>query len=62
MSPIIPSTENRLPRSLNKYAGRKTSASQIDQIIAMYEAGGAGMIYHGMSEDDVQRIMREPLR
>ncbi len=26
----------------------------------MYEAGGAGMIYHGMSEDDVQRIMREP--
>jgi len=26
----------------------------------MYEAGGAGMIYHGMNEDDVQRIMREP--
>src|SRR6185295_725502 len=27
--------------------------SQIDQIIDMYLAGGAGMIYHGMSEDDV---------
>src|SRR5438034_1539595 len=26
----------------------------------MYEAGGASMVYHGMSEDDVQRIMREP--
>jgi N-acyl-D-amino-acid deacylase len=26
----------------------------------MYEAGGAGMIYHGMSEDDVKRIMQEP--
>ena len=34
--------------------------SQIDQIIDMYLAGGAGMIYHGMSEDDVKRIMQEP--
>ena len=35
-------------------------ASQIEQILEMYEAGGAGMIYHGMSEDDVKRIMQEP--
>jgi N-acyl-D-amino-acid deacylase len=34
--------------------------SQIDQIIDMYVAGGAGMIYHGMDEDDVKRIMQEP--
>ena len=40
--------------------GKKDIKSQIEQIIAMYEAGGAGMVYHGMSEDDVQRIMREP--
>lgn len=40
--------------------GKKDVSSQIEQILAMYEAGGAGMIYHGMSEDDVQRIMREP--
>lgn len=40
--------------------GKKDVKSQIEQIIAMYEAGGAGMVYHGMSEDDVQRIMREP--
>ncbi len=35
-------------------------SSQIDQILDMYLAGGAGMIYHGMSEDDVKRIMQEP--
>ncbi len=40
--------------------GKKDVNSQIEQILTMYEAGGAGMIYHGMSEDDVQRIMREP--
>lgn len=40
--------------------GKSDVTHQIDQIIAMYEAGGAGMVYHGMSEDDVQRIMREP--
>ena len=35
-------------------------SNQIDQILEMYAAGGAGMIYHGMSEDDVKRIMQEP--
>jgi N-acyl-D-amino-acid deacylase len=40
--------------------GKKDVKSQIEQIIAMYEAGGASMVYHGMNEDDVQRIMREP--
>ena len=40
--------------------GKKDIRNQIVQIIAMYEAGGAGMVYHGMNEDDVQRIMREP--
>jgi N-acyl-D-amino-acid deacylase len=46
---------------ITKQARGKTDVTnQIEQIIAMYEAGGAGMVYHGMSEDDVQRIMREP--
>ena len=40
--------------------GKKDIRNQIEQILAMYEAGGAGMVYHGMNEDDVQRIMREP--
>jgi N-acyl-D-amino-acid deacylase len=34
--------------------------SQIDQIIEMYVAGGASMVYHSMGEDDVKRIMNEP--
>ena len=40
--------------------GKKDVETQIEQILTMYEAGGASMVYHGMSEDDVQRIMREP--
>jgi N-acyl-D-amino-acid deacylase len=40
--------------------GKSDITSQIEQIVAMYEAGGAGMVYHGMSEDDVKRIMQEP--
>lgn len=40
--------------------GKSDVSRQIDQIIAMYENGGASMVYHSMSEDDVQRIMREP--
>ena len=34
--------------------------SQIEQMLDMFAAGGAGMIYHGMGEDDVKRIMQEP--
>jgi N-acyl-D-amino-acid deacylase len=33
---------------------------QIDQILEMYAAGGAQMVYHKMNEEDVQSIMREP--
>ena len=40
--------------------GKDDVKDQIEQIIAMFETGGAGMIYHGMSEQDVQNIMREP--
>jgi len=40
--------------------GKSDVTSQIEQIIEMYEGGGAGMIYHGMGEDDVKRIMQEP--
>lgn len=41
-------------------SGKSDVRSQIEQMISMYEAGGAGMIYHGMGEPDVQRIMQEP--
>jgi N-acyl-D-amino-acid deacylase len=39
---------------------KKDLNSQIDQILEMYLAGGAGMVYHGMGEDDVKSIMAEP--
>lgn len=35
-------------------------SSQIDQILEMYEAGGAGMVYHSMGEDDIKGIMQAP--
>ena len=40
--------------------GKRDVDSQIEQIFEMYAAGGAQMIYHSMSEEDVRRIMREP--
>ena len=40
--------------------GKSDVAAQVEQIIEMYEAGGAQMVYHSMGEEDVRRIMREP--
>ncbi len=40
--------------------GKDNVDAQIDQILEMYDKGGAGMVYRTMSEDDVQSIMREP--
>ena len=40
--------------------GKDDLDNQIAQILEMYEHGGAGMVYHGMDEDDVKEIMREP--
>lgn len=33
---------------------------QIEQILAIYEAGSASMVYHKMAELDVERIVRQP--
>lgn len=40
--------------------GRDKTEDQIDQILEMYEKGGAGMVYRTMSETDVQAIMKAP--
>lgn len=40
--------------------GKDKVDDQIDQILEMYEKGGAQMVYRVMSEDDVERIMRQP--
>ena len=46
---------------ITKQVKKKSDAtSQIEQILEMYEAGGASMVYHSMGEDDVKRIMQEP--
>jgi N-acyl-D-amino-acid deacylase len=34
--------------------------SQLEQIFEMYSAGGSGMVYHKMSEKDVQAFLSEP--
>lgn len=40
--------------------GKDKLNDQIDQILEMYDKGGAQMVYRVMSEDDVEQIMREP--
>jgi N-acyl-D-amino-acid deacylase len=40
--------------------GSKKVNDQIDQILEMYDKGGAAMVYRSMSEEDVRNIMREP--
>ena len=40
--------------------GKKKVDDQIDQILEMYDKGGAAMVYRVMDEKDVQNIMRQP--
>lgn len=40
--------------------GKSIAEEQAEQIITMYLAGGAGMVYHKMSEQDVERIVAQP--
>lgn len=40
--------------------GKKKVDDQIEQILEMYDKGGAAMVYKTMNEEDVQNIMREP--
>jgi N-acyl-D-amino-acid deacylase len=40
--------------------GKKKLDDQIEQILEMYDKGGAAMVYRVMDEGDVQNIMRQP--
>lgn len=40
--------------------GSDSAEAQLEAARAMLRAGGAGMVYHLMSEDDVARILRHP--
>jgi N-acyl-D-amino-acid deacylase len=56
-----PSYNGKNIREITKLArGRDKTEDQIDQILEMYEKGGAGMVYRTMSEADVQNIMLAP--
>ncbi|MGB8192991.1 MAG: D-aminoacylase [Chitinophagaceae bacterium] len=46
---------------INRIKGRKHKAKdEAETVIEMMLNGGAGMVFHGMSEDDVKYIMRYP--
>ena len=46
---------------INQMLGRKPKAAwEAETIMDMMEKGGAQMVYHGMSEDDVKYIMQYP--
>lgn len=46
---------------VNKIMGRRSdAANEAETIVEMMEKGGAGMVFHGMSEDDVKTIMQYP--
>ncbi len=46
---------------INRLKGRKHKAvEEVKTIIDLYLQGGAGMVFHGMHEEDVQHIMQYP--
>ncbi len=46
---------------INKLKGRKTTiANEVETILDLVQQGSAGMVFHGMSEEDVKRIMQYP--
>lgn len=47
--------------AINLLKGRKhTAKEEVNTIFEMMQQGGAGMVFHGMSEEDVKRIMQYP--
>jgi N-acyl-D-amino-acid deacylase len=47
--------------AINQLNGKKHRARQeAETILSMVQQGGAGMVFHGMSEEDVTRIMQYP--
>ena len=49
-----------IPEITKTVRGSKKLKHQIEQVLEMYEKGGAGMVYQVMDEGDVKNIMREP--
>ncbi|WP_126249235.1 N-acyl-D-amino-acid deacylase family protein [Chitinophaga rhizosphaerae] len=46
---------------INKLKGKKsTLTNEVETILDLVQQGSAGMVFHGMSEEDVKRIMKYP--
>jgi len=56
-----PSYEGKSITEITKIArGKSGPEEETEQIITMYLSGSAGMIYHKMAEQDVERIIAQP--
>jgi N-acyl-D-amino-acid deacylase len=56
-----PSYEGKSISEITKLArGKTTPEEQAEQILTMYTTGSAGMVYHKMSELDVEHIIAQP--
>lgn len=46
---------------INKLKGRKSNIpNEVETVLDLVQQGSAGMVFHGMSEEDVKRIMQYP--
>jgi N-acyl-D-amino-acid deacylase len=58
---IKPIKKRTCIEQINQQKGKKHKAKyEAETIIELMLNGGAGMVFHGMSEDDVKRIMQYP--
>lgn len=56
-----PALNGRNLSEINRQRGRPaTMAAEVETLLDLIQAGGAQMTFHGMSEDDVRRIMAYP--
>ncbi len=56
-----PALEGKSISQINQEKGRKKDLdAEIETVVDLLEKGGAQMVYHSMSEEDVERIMRYP--
>lgn len=59
--PADPSLQGLTMReAARRLTGKDTPEAQFEAARRMLRAGGAGMVYHLMSEEDVERILRHP--
>lgn len=56
-----PAREGKSILDITRARGQKSLEAQIATVLEMMEQGGAGMVYFGMSDEDVDRILAWPL-